>query len=85
MQPAIVTLDEPDASLDPRTRRDLEALLTSLSQTLIIATCNMAFAYRVTNRAVLVDEGRIVADGPKDTIMLDQALMERHGLERAFD
>lgn len=81
MHPDIITLDEPDASLDPRSRRQLEALLQTLTQTVIIATCNMRFAYEVTERTVLVDEGRIVADGPKEEIMKDAELMERHGLE----
>jgi cobalt/nickel transport system ATP-binding protein len=84
MRPAIITLDEPDASLDPRSRRELETLLQSLSQTLIVATCNMRFAYQVADRAVLIDEGRIVADGSKETVMTDRVLMEGHGLESPF-
>jgi cobalt/nickel transport system ATP-binding protein len=81
MRPAIITLDEPDASLDPRSRRELERLLQSLEQTLIVATCNMRFAFQIAERAVLVDDGTVVADGPKEEIMLDGELMERHGLE----
>lgn len=84
MRPSIITLDEPDASLDPRSRRELETLLRSLAQTQIIATCNMRFACQVAERAVLVDEGRIVADGASDQIMRDRDLMEKHGLESPF-
>jgi cobalt/nickel transport system ATP-binding protein len=81
MNPKIITMDEPDASLDPRTRNNLTALLKSLSQTLIIATCNMNFAAGLCKRAVLIDEGRIIADGDATRIMGDSALMQTHGLE----
>jgi energy-coupling factor transporter ATP-binding protein EcfA2 len=33
-------------------------------------------------RTVIMDEGRIVADGPTDVLMADTALLEAHGLER---
>jgi cobalt/nickel transport system ATP-binding protein len=81
MSPQIITLDEPDGSLDPRNRRKLAGLLRSLPQTLVLATCNMGFAASVADRAILVDHGRIVADGDTATVMRDRALMEDHGLE----
>jgi len=81
MRPKIITLDEPDGSLDPRNRNNLTKLLGNLSQTLIIATCNMAFAAALADRAVLLDKGRIVADGSAKEIMSDAELMTKHGLE----
>jgi cobalt/nickel transport system ATP-binding protein len=81
MSPTIITLDEPDGSLDPRNRRKLAGLLRGLPQTLVLATCNMSFAAVVADRAILVDHGRIVADGDVTTVMGDRALMEGHGLE----
>ena len=81
MNPQIITLDEPDGSLDPRNRNTLVDLLKALDQTLIIATCNMAFAYAVADRIILVDRGCIVADGSPQAIMTDQDLMAGHGLE----
>jgi len=83
MDPKIITMDEPEASLDPRTRNKLTDLLKSLSQTLIIATCNMNFAAGLCERAVLMDEGRIIADGDARKIMSDAKLMQTHGLEAA--
>ena len=83
MEPKIITMDEPEASLDPRTRNKLTRLLKSLSQTLIIATCNMDFAAGPCERAVLMDEGRIIADGDARKIMSDAHLMQTHGLEVA--
>lgn len=81
MSPKIITFDEPDGSLDPRNRRKLENTLRSLSQTLIIATCNMRFAAAVADRAIVVNSGRIVADGPCDTILFNKDLMYDNGLE----
>ena len=81
MSPRIITLDEPDGSLDPRNRNNLMKLLRSLSQTLIIATCNMNFAASIAERAVLLDKGRIIADGEAKKIMSDVELMTKYGLE----
>ena len=81
MSPQIITLDEPDGSLDPRNRSNLIKLLAGLPQTLIIATCNMNFAAALADRAVLLDEGRLIADGDAKEIMSDSKLMTGHGLE----
>ena len=81
MSPRIITFDEPDGSLDPANRNNLAKLLVGLSQTLIIATCNMNFAYAVADWAVLVDKGRIITEGPAEKIMFDAELMTVHGLE----
>ena len=81
MKPKIITLDEPDGSLDPRNRNNLMKLLGSLPQTLIIATCNMNFAAALADRAVLLDKGRIIADGNAKKIMSNSKLMTEHGLE----
>jgi cobalt/nickel transport system ATP-binding protein len=81
MRPEIITLDEPDGSLDPGNRNNLIKLLAALPQTLIIATCDMNFAAAVAERAVLLDNGRIIADGHSREIMWDSKLMAEHGLE----
>jgi cobalt/nickel transport system ATP-binding protein len=81
MSPKIIMFDEPDGSLDPHNRNTLVRLLGELSQTLIIATCNMRFAAAVAQRAIVVDGGRIVADGPVKDILYNAHLMTSHGLE----
>ena len=81
MAPKIITLDEPDGSLDPRNRDNLIKLLRNLPQTLIIATCNMNFASAVADRAIVIDHSRIIADGNAHIIMSDKQLMTTHGLE----
>jgi cobalt/nickel transport system ATP-binding protein len=81
MSPKIITLDEPDGSLDPRNRENLVKLLTGLSQTLIIATCNMDFAAAVADKAAVIDGGKVIAIGSAKQIMSDSKLMTNHGLE----
>ncbi|HUS71516.1 MAG TPA: ATP-binding cassette domain-containing protein [Sedimentisphaerales bacterium] len=81
MAPKIITLDEPDGSLDPRNRNNLVKLLKDLPQTLIIATCNMNFAAAIANRAALLDKGRIIAHDDARELMSNSELMTEHGLE----
>ncbi|HEX3050023.1 MAG TPA: ABC transporter ATP-binding protein [Aggregatilineaceae bacterium] len=83
MDPQILVLDEPTAGLDPRARRNLIALLQSLDQqTMLISTHDMRLAAELCARTVILDGGRVAADGPSQTILYDAALMDQHGLER---
>jgi energy-coupling factor transporter ATP-binding protein EcfA2 len=82
MEPKILALDEPSAGLDPRARRSLIRLLIDLSQqTMIISTHDMRLAYELCSRVIILDSGRVMADGAVSTILSDSALMEKHGLE----
>ena len=81
MMPKIITMDEPDCNLDPRSRDNLVALLKKMSQTLIIATCNMNFVSQICDRVVLIDSGRIIIDGATKEILSNHDLMHKHGLE----
>jgi cobalt transport protein ATP-binding subunit len=81
MDPTVLVLDEPSAGLDPRARRDLMALLRELPQTMVIASHDMRLVWDLCPRTVILDRGRLVADGPTTELLQDEALMERHGLE----
>lgn len=81
MKPAILALDEPSGELDPRARRGLIDLLDSLPQTMLVATHDMRLADELLARTVVLDGGRVVADGPTQVILGDTVLLERHGLE----
>jgi cobalt/nickel transport system ATP-binding protein len=74
-------MDEPSSSLDPRSRRRLIDLLAALDAAMIIATHDLPLAGQLCPRAALLDDGRIVADGPTPTLLADASLMESHGLE----
>jgi cobalt transport protein ATP-binding subunit len=81
MSPDILVLDEPTAGLDPRARRSLINLLHTLDQTMLVSTHDMALIPELFPRTVIMDAGRIVADGPSTAILSDPALLEAHGLE----
>ncbi len=82
MCPRILLYDEPTASLDLRTRRRLIKFLQKSDETLLLASHDLEFLLEVCDRVLLIDEGRIVADGAPADVMGDQVLMETHGLEK---
>jgi len=81
MRPALLLMDEPSSNLDPRWRRRLIALLSALDVTLLIAAHDLDLVGGVCARVVVIDEGRVVADGPAGGILGEAKLMEAHGLE----
>jgi energy-coupling factor transporter ATP-binding protein EcfA2 len=81
MEPEILVLDEPTAGLDPRTRRRLIGLLEDLPQTMLVATHDINMVAEILPRTIILDEGKMVADGPTDELLRDTALMAAHGLE----
>jgi cobalt transport protein ATP-binding subunit len=81
MRPEILVLDEPTSNLDPRSRRRLVGILQGLPVTKIIVTHDLPVAYELCERAVILDAGRIVADGPTQAILADERLLDTHGLE----
>ena len=82
MDPEILVLDEPSAGLDPRARRGLITQLRELPITTLVSTHDMRMVNEIFPRMVIMDEGRIVADGPTRVLMNDTTLLEAHGLER---
>jgi len=82
MQPEILALDEPTAGLDPRARRGFINLLRELPQTMLVSTHDMRLVAELLPRTVVMDDGRVVADGPTEAILNDPALLEAHGLEK---
>ena len=81
MQPSVLILDEPTAGLDPRARRTLIGLLRELPQTMIVATHDLPMVRELFPRTVVMDNGRIVADGQTSKVLNDPVLLHEHGLE----
>ncbi len=78
----ILALDEPTSDLDPRGRRELRELLRQLPVTQIIATHDLELVVELCPRVIVMDGGRIIADGPTSELLDNEPLMLAHGLER---
>jgi energy-coupling factor transporter ATP-binding protein EcfA2 len=79
--PTILVMDEPTANLDPRGRRRFLELVASLPATRLIATHDLEMALELCPRALLLDQGRLVADGPTPSLLANRDLVVAHGLE----
>src|SRR4029078_4861439 len=77
----VLALDEPTAGLDPRARRDLMELLTTLPCTQVIATHDLEMAVALFARVALLSQGELVAEGEPAALLGDEQLMEQYGLE----
>ena len=80
MDPEVLVLDEPASNLDPGGRWDLIQLLRRLPLTKIIASHDLEMVRALAERTILVDEGRVVADGPTNRILSDLPLLSSHNL-----
>lgn len=80
--PSILVLDEPTSGLDPRGRREFKRLLQSIPATKLIATHDLELVVELCPRSIVLDRGRVVADGPTLELLGNEPLMLAHGLER---
>ncbi|HVT88885.1 MAG TPA: ABC transporter ATP-binding protein [Tepidisphaeraceae bacterium] len=81
-KPSILVLDEPTSGLDPGGKRELKSLLRQLDATIIIATHDLELVVELCSRALLLNHGRIVAQGPTVELLSNESLMLSNGLER---
>ena len=84
MEPDIILMDELTAALDPYNRRIVINTIHSLPQTKLITSHDLDMILDTCSRVILLSGGRIVADGPTDTILRDKALLEAHRMELPF-
>jgi cobalt/nickel transport system ATP-binding protein len=82
MQSQLAIYDEPTSNLDLRYRRRLINFINTHKQkAVLIASHDLEFVLETCNRVVILDQGKIAADGMPQDIMGDRLLMEKHGLE----
>jgi cobalt/nickel transport system ATP-binding protein len=84
MRPEILVLDEPTSNLDPASRRELIDVLRGLPITQLLVTHDLPFALELCPRALVIDEGRIVAADSTVEILSDDVLMKTHRLELPY-
>ncbi len=70
LEPPILVLDEPSNSLDNRSEENFKNRLTAQleGRTLVLVT-HRASLLTLVNRLIVMDGGRIIADGPKGQVM----------------
>ena len=83
--PEILVIDEPTSNLDPRSKWSLVELLNQLPITKIIATHDLELVRALCHRTVVMDEGKIAADGKTESILDDIPLLKAHGLAPPVD
>jgi len=69
LQPALLLLDEPTASLDPHAKREVEALMEDFARShpqaaMVFASHNLGQVKRLAQRVVYLEGGRVLADLP---------------------
>lgn len=84
MQPDLLVLDEPDSGLDPAGRRELIELLAELPVAQLVITHDLPLALELCPRSVIMDGGRVVADGPTVELLADPSLLAAHRLELPY-
>lgn len=78
MEPEVIVFDEPTVSLDPENLSRFEDLLAQLKEegrTVLISTHDVDFAYRWADRVVLLQKGRIEADGETGSVMANESVL----------
>ena len=80
MSPEILVIDEPTSNLDPRGKWSLIAVLQHLPGTKIIVSHDLELVRALCSRVIVLDRGRVVADGAAGDIMSDKQLLAAHGL-----
>jgi energy-coupling factor transporter ATP-binding protein EcfA2 len=80
--PSVLVLDEPSSGLDPRGRREFKAMLRGLPGAKLIATHDLELVVDLCSRVLILDGGRLVAEGPTLSLLSNQELMLAHGLEK---
>jgi energy-coupling factor transport system ATP-binding protein len=85
MQPEVLILDEPTAGLDPRGRRGLldrvQAWQEETGLTLILVSHSLEELARVVERVVVLEGGKVAADGPVRQVLSDAQLLRAAGLD----
>ncbi|MEM2869043.1 MAG: ABC transporter ATP-binding protein [Thermoplasmata archaeon] len=83
MNPELLLLDEPTATLDPRSRRELIDLINGLNKygcTIVTASHDVAAVAELADRAYVLNK-RVVGEGSLREIFLDEALLQRNNLD----
>jgi len=89
MDPEIVFFDEPSAGLDPITAAGIDDLILNLKKayalTMVVVTHELASAFLIADRIILIDRGDIAAIGPVEEVRSSSHPRVRQFLDRIAD
>ncbi|TQS40232.1 ATP-binding cassette domain-containing protein [Cryptosporangium phraense] len=68
VEPALLVLDEPTTGLDPRSRRAIWDVVAPSDATVLLTTQYLEEADRLADQVVIIDGGRVVAEGSPDAL-----------------
>lgn len=80
-RPELLVLDEPTSNLDLRSRRRFIQILSETSSALLVATHDLEMVLELCSRVIVLDQGRIQADGSAREILSNSEIVDKHGLE----
>lgn len=81
MEPEVILMDEPTASLDPYNRRLVIDAINGMEQTKLITSHDLDMILDTCSRVILLDQGRIIAEGRTEDILSQKELLEAHRME----
>jgi len=89
LQPQVLLLDEPTASLDPHAKREVEALIEEFASqpdevTLIFASHNLGQVKRLASRVIYLEHGRVLADLPVEDFFGGPLLQQQYPAAHLF-
>ena len=79
MHPKVILFDEPTSALDPEMVGEVLSVIRELASrqtTMIIVTHEMAFARQAADRAVFLENGKVMANGKPSLVFADPALRD---------
>jgi len=89
MDPEILFFDEPSAGLDPITAAGIDDLILNLKKayamSIVVVTHELASAFLIADRIILINRGNIVAMGPVEEVRSSQDPLVRQFLDRVAD
>jgi energy-coupling factor transporter ATP-binding protein EcfA2 len=84
MEPELLILDEPTAGLDPQGQALFLEILKDLETTLLLVSHDMFLVNELTNRTLIMHQGRIIQDLTTRGFMRDESLSSLNGLAFSF-
>ena len=81
MDPDTMLMDEPTSALDPCNRRMVIDTIRELPNTKLVASHDLDMILDTCSRVILLNSGRIAADGPASEILQNRTLLEKNRLE----